>query len=100
MTLDDFIQATRDSDAAAPQELPELLLALWHAKRAEWDKAHEIVQSLETHDAAWVHAHLHRVEGDLPNARYWYSRADRAEPSYDTATEWRAITSSLLETYK
>ena len=50
MTLDDFIQATRDSDAAAPQELPELLLALWHTKRAEWDKAHEIVQSLETHD--------------------------------------------------
>ena len=100
MTLDDFIQATRDSDAAAPQELPELLLALWHAKRAEWDKAHEIVQSLETYDAAWVHAHLHRVEGDLPNARYWYSRADRSEPSYDTATEWRAITSSLLETYK
>lgn len=100
MTLDDFIQATQDSAAAAPKELPELLLALWHSKRAEWEKAHEIVQALDTPDAAWVHAHLHRVEGDLPNARYWYGRADRAEPSHDTAEEWRVITKSLLETYE
>ena len=100
MTLDDFIQATQDSAAAAPKELPELLLALWHSKRAEWEKAHEIVQALDTPNAAWVHAHLHRVEGDLPNARYWYGRADRAEPSHDTAEEWRVITKSLLETYE
>ena len=51
------------------------LAALWWAAKGNWDEAHKIVQDEETADAAWVHAYLHRVEGDLGNAGYWYRRA-------------------------
>lgn len=51
--------------------------ALWWMARGEWDQAHEAAQSDEGRDAAWVHAHLHRVEGDLENAQYWYERAGK-----------------------
>ena len=55
------------------------LAALWWAAKGEWDKAHEIVQDEDDADAAWVHAYLHRVEGDLGNAGYWYRRAGKSE---------------------
>ncbi|MFC0409736.1 hypothetical protein [Roseomonas elaeocarpi] len=73
--------------AAPPPGLSPALLALWHGLRGEWDASHRIVQDAEGGDEAWVHAWLHRVEGDLPNARYWYRRANRAVPPADLATE-------------
>jgi hypothetical protein len=73
------------------------LAALWWAAKGKWDEAHKIVQDEETVDAAWVHAYLHRVEGDLDNARYWYRLARRRPASGDTASEWGAITATLLE---
>jgi hypothetical protein len=51
------------------------LLALWHAEKGEWDAAHRIVMTEDSREAAWVHACLHRQEGDLSNAGYWYRRA-------------------------
>lgn len=62
---------------AAPPELHHLLVAVWHGLRGEWDEAHNIAQDDESKDAAWIHAWLHRQEGDLGNAAYWYSRAQR-----------------------
>ena len=76
------------ADPAPPPGLAGPLRALWHAARGEWDAAHAIVQAREgdpPHD--WVHAHLHRVEGDLGNAGYWYRRANREMPRRGTATD-------------
>ena len=75
------------------------LRALWHAARGEWDTAHGIAQAQAqegdpAHD--WVHAHLHRVEGDLGNASYWYRRAGKAVGKGDLAAEREAIVAALL----
>ena len=47
-------------------------------------------------DSCWIHAHLHRIDGDLPNAAYWYSRAGRGVPKTDLQSEWEAIVTALL----
>ena len=75
---------------------PPPLLAMWHASRNEWDAAHRIVQAEKDADSAWVHAFLHRLEGDLGNARYWYRRAERAEPEQTPEQERSAIIAALL----
>ncbi|MCP5149688.1 MAG: hypothetical protein H6983_19340 [Ectothiorhodospiraceae bacterium] len=79
-----------------PPGLAPGLRALWMEARGDWDAAHRIVQEESDADAAWVHAYLHRREGDLDNARYWYRRAGR-EPAVDAlAAEWRRIAAALL----
>ncbi len=89
----------RNSTAAAtpPDGLPPLLRALWHDARGDWDRAHALAQDLETPDAALVHAYLHRKEGDLDNARYWYSRAGRRPATGSLDEEWTAIAAHLFE---
>ena len=69
MTLDEF-KATLSSDAS-PAVAPALV-ALWHDARGDWDKAHELANDVDDQTGAWVHAYLHRKEGDLGNAAYWY----------------------------
>lgn len=70
--------------------------ALWHAARTDWTRAHEAAQSDEGTDAAWVHAYLHRVEGDLENARYWYDRAGKPITTAPLDVEWMTIAATLL----
>lgn len=77
----------RASDAA----LPPLLAALWWDARGDWARAHEVAQGIETADGAWVHAYLHRKEGDLANADYWYRRAGRQRPAVTLDAEWEAL---------
>jgi hypothetical protein len=79
-----------------PVGLSAALAALWWAGKDEWNKAHEIVMNGDDPDCAWVHAYLHRVEGDLGNARYWYRQAGCSPASGDLAAEWIAITVTLL----
>ena len=80
-----------------PQGLDRALLAIWHGLRGAWDTAHALVQEAEGEPACdWVHAWLHRIEGDLGNAAYWYRRAGRAPASGPTAAEGRAIAAALL----
>jgi len=55
----------------------QLLLAMWYSLKDEWDTSHEIVQDINSTDAAWVHAHLHKIEGDMSNAKYWYDKATK-----------------------
>jgi hypothetical protein len=74
-----------------------LLRALWHEARGRWDEAHRIAQDVDTADGAWVHAYLHRREGDLGNARYWYRRADRPEATDALDAEWTRIAETLLQ---
>ena len=94
MTLDEF----RASMAGAhPPTLPPLLAALWHDARGDWRRAHEISQDIETAQAAWVHAYLHRKEGDAGNAAYWYRRAGQPVATDALESEWTRIVSALLQ---
>ena len=78
-----------------PDGLSPLLAALWHEARGDWERAHEIAQGQETRDGDWVHAYLHRREGDLANADYWYRRAGRTRPDPASSAEWDAIVRAL-----
>jgi len=71
----------------------DLLQAVELALAAKWDAAHQIVQQYEDGTAAWIHAVLHKMEGDLSNARYWYRRADRMD---HVADEPRAELAAIL----
>jgi hypothetical protein len=82
----------------APPKGGRALSALWWAAKGHWDRAHEIVQDDAGREAAWVHAYLHRVEGDLGNAAYWYRHARReVAVSQALDTEWDVIVTALLE---
>lgn len=81
----------------APANLSPYLAALWHERRNDWHRAHEIVQDIETTTAARVHAYLHRREGDEANARYWYRRAGHSFPEGQTLDEeWESLARALL----
>lgn len=94
MTLDEFKASTA---SAEPPSLSPPLQALWHDRRGDWDQAHEAAQSHKSPEAAWVHAYLHRKEGDLGNARYWYNRARKPESRDPLEKEWDQIAGALLE---
>jgi len=79
-----------------PRDLSAALAALWWDAKGDWTRAHEWAQRQEDAAGAWVHAYLHRKEGDLENARYWYRRAGKAESTEPLAGEWEAIAKALL----
>jgi len=82
--------------AKPPAGLSTALSGLWWAGKDDWNKAHKLVMSDDGVECAWVHAYLHRVEGDLENARYWYRQAGRKPEEGDLATEWTLIVTALL----
>jgi hypothetical protein len=90
--------ALRDSLAgeAPPPGASPALQALWHEAKGDWQAAHGLAQAADDEDGAWVHAYLHRVEGDLANAGYWYRRAGRPPAAGSLAEEWSAIARALL----
>ncbi|MBM3645227.1 MAG: hypothetical protein FJX02_12905 [Alphaproteobacteria bacterium] len=84
--------------AAPPAGLGAALEAMWWLGREDWTRAHETVQAHEgKRDCDWVHAHLHRVEGDLANAAYWYRAARQPVASGDLKSEWAEIAAALLK---
>jgi len=95
MDLQEFTMTTsRDSP---PAGLIPVLQALWHLRKGDWDRAHGIVQEHEEDRAyAMVHAHLHRIEGDLANAGYWYRRAGRQSNAEPLEDEWKSLVSHFL----
>jgi hypothetical protein len=72
------------------------LQALWYAAHDDWDRAHGVVQEDQSAEGAWVHAYLHRVEGDLSNAGYWYRRAGKPASDAPLDAEWASIAVALL----
>jgi len=82
-------------DRASAEGLPPLLAALWWEAQGDWDRAHRIAQDIDTAEGAWVHAYLHRQEGDLGNADYWYRRAGRRRPAIPAEEEWAEIAAAL-----
>ena len=83
--------------AVPPRALAVPVAALWWAKKGDWDKAHRLVMDDASREAAWVHAYLHRVEGDIGNAHYWYRQAHRDRADGDLDAEWNAIITALLK---
>lgn len=93
MTLDEF-KATL-THSAPPPTLTPALLALWHDARGDWDRAHDTAQEIDDPTGAWIHAYLHRKEGDLGNAAYWYHRAGRPTATGSLETEWATLAAAL-----
>ena len=77
--------------------IPGALEALWQERRGHWDRAHEIAQDISASDGSWVHAYLHRREGDQSNGAYWYRQAGKPAARGSLDDEWRAIVSALLK---
>ena len=81
-----------DSGSSPPEGLSGPLLALCLGRRGDWEASHALVNEMDTSLGSWIHAWLHRVEGDLPNARYWYGMAGRAEAEGELEEEWEELT--------
>lgn len=93
VTYDELI--TSLSDRAPPKRSSDAVRAIWLAKKGDWDGAHRLVDSIRTSMGSRIHAHLHRVEGDLSNARYWYRQAG-VEPETGTLEdEWETLAREL-----
>jgi hypothetical protein len=74
-----------------------ILKSLWYDGKDDWSKAHDQVDSLNGKDAAWVHAYLHRKEGDVWNADYWYTKAGKLRPEYSLDQEWELLVNAFLQ---
>jgi hypothetical protein len=94
MTLDELKASLADD--TPPVGIPATVEALWQDARDDWERAHRIAQEIHDADGSWVHAYLHRKEGDLGNASYWYRRAGRDRPSISLGEEWAQIAEELL----
>lgn len=95
MTLDAFLKTIPND--VPPADLPETLTSLWWDKKGDWDRAHSIAQDIPTVQGSAVHAYLHREEGVLWNADYWYRRAGRQRPDIPVEEEWAQLAIEMLE---
>ena len=97
MSFAEFQQSVA-REAAAPADASLALQALWHDGKGDWARAHTCAQEEHGREGSWVHAYLHRKEGDLGNAGYWYARAGRKMPatSVTLEAEWAAVARELL----
>ncbi|HNP22413.1 MAG TPA: hypothetical protein PKM63_11960 [Panacibacter sp.] len=96
MNIERFIASL--SESQPPKSLSIYLRALWYDAKGEWHKAHEEIQDVPDKKASWIHAYLHRKEGDTWNANYWYNKAGRNMPGEDLKSEWEYITKEMLPT--
>ena len=94
MTLDEFRSTLEQSEA--PESLSPALRAMWEDARGNWSAAHAIAQDIDDQTGSWIHAYLHRKEGELGNAGYWYRRAGQPVAQDGLDEEWARIVSALL----
>jgi len=94
MTFEQFQQSL--SLSLPPSAMSDHLKALWYDAKENWEQSHTIIQDIEDTNAAWIHAYLHRKEGDIWNADYWYSKAGKKRPSTTSEEEWGSIVRKLL----
>lgn len=85
------------AEPAPPSAISNMLLALWYDAKGNWHKAHEIAQDINNTNGSWIHAYLHRKEGDDSNAGYWYSRAGKNFSKSSLQDEWEEITKEMLK---
>jgi hypothetical protein len=94
MKLDQFIKSLKDKNP--PIDIPSQLESLWYDGKGDWKKAHDLADGPSDKLSARVHAYLHRKEGDLWNADYWYKRSGEARPDLSLEEEWEALVSRIL----
>lgn len=92
----DFQQFMQSLSQESPPDTEPMLTALWYDHKGDWDGAHNIVQDINGSMACKIHGYLHRKEGDLGNAGYWYARAGASTPGVDLDTEWEQLVKELL----
>ena len=95
ITIESFLELK--DQGMIPDDIPALLQALLLESSGDWDSAHRIAQGDSSADGSWVHAYLHRVEGDLGNSSYWYRNAGRSLPDISLEEEWEYIAMALLK---
>ena len=95
MNYDEFISSL--SNNQPPQNISTLLKALWYDGKEDWEGSHNIAQDIDDKNGSWVHAYLHRKEGDISNARYWYSRAGKNEPHISLKEEWELLVRNFIQ---
>ena len=95
MNMNEFIETTHRNKP--PSSLPDTLQSLWWDKKGDWTRAHSIAQVIPTTQGSAIHAYLHREEGVIWNADYWYTRAGRDRPDYSLEREWQELVEELLE---
>ena len=94
MTLSEFQVSL--AEPTPPEGLAPALAALWRDAKGDWDAAHDLAQADEGGAGDWVHAYLHRRQGDPGNAAYWYRRAGKPFATAPLAQEWAEIAEALL----
>ena len=94
MTLSEFRDSLKLS--TPPSNLKNTLQALWYDAKGDWESAHNVAQDINTREGSWIHAYLHRKEGDLSNASYWYHRANQHVSRKSLVDEWEEITIAML----
>ena len=94
MTFEEYLAGIKNAQPAI--ELSETLTSLWWDKKGDWNRAHAIAQEIPTTQGSAVHAYLHREEGVLWNADYWYARAGRMRPDLSLEEEWRQLVEEML----
>jgi hypothetical protein len=93
MTIEQFKESL---EKTVPPGLSVYLESLWYDGNGDWEKSHTIIQDVEDKSAAWIHAYLHRKEGDIWNADYWYRRAGKTRPAVSLDKEWEELVNALL----
>lgn len=93
-SYEDFLKSLEQPTAP---EMSYLLKALWEDKKGNWDRSHDLVDGPDGNDAARIHAYLHRKEGDIWNADYWYRRSGETRPNILLDEEWEMLVRRYLE---
>jgi hypothetical protein len=94
MTLQEF--KTTLTQSSPPASINKLLQAMWFDAKDDWEAAHNIAQEIHTREGSWIHAYLHRKEGDTGNASYWYHKANKNLPRVSLTQEWEDIVTDFL----
>jgi hypothetical protein len=94
MNLDEYLASIENEQPSS--DLSETLTSLWWDKKGDWERAHAVAQAIPTPRGSAVHAYLHREEGVLWNADYWYSRAGRVRPDIPLEVEWKQLVDEML----
>lgn len=95
MNFEEFQQSVR-SEETPPAGIDAALAALWWDGKGDWEKAHALAKDAGSREGDWVHAYLHRKEGDEGNARYWYARSRKPFFAGGLEEEWAVMASELL----
>ena len=94
MNYSEFVRSL--SDDQPPAGLTPLLKALWFDGKGNWDESHNVAEYIHEKNGSWIHAYLHRKEGDISNARYWYSMASQPVCKDSLEEEWQALVRQFL----